>query len=317
MKTKQIDDAVRTANPARIDDLDARARADLAEILATPATEPVTGTMLTRRRVGLVAVAAVLTGAVAVGVPFVRGGDTMAYAATPPPLRYESMPGADAPALLRQLAARVAGRPDDTGPGRYAYVESKSWNLTAGESTRSVIEPTATRSWIAADGSGRLVIERAEGDRDDVVRGPGEHQLMWPLRSLSADDTTLARQLADGHPVANGPMERLVAIGDAYRQLPLPPAVRAAVLRYLADTPGLTVTGRTVDRLGRPGIGFSVESDNSGLPTRFTAVIDPDTGRLFGYEQTLTKDAGRLNVPIPSVVGYDVLVRSHYTDSTS
>jgi hypothetical protein len=36
----------------------------------------------------------------------------------------------------------------------------------------------------------------------------------------------------------------LVAAQDAYRDMPLSPAVRAAILRYLGDTPGLELSGR-------------------------------------------------------------------------
>ena len=139
---------------------------------------------------------------------------------------------------------------------------------------------------------------------------------MWPLRSLSTDDRILARQLELAHPPENGPAERLVAVEDAYAQMPLPPAVRAAVLRYLASTPGLTLTGAVTDRAGREGVAVSVESDHSGLPTRYTMIFSPDDGRLLASEDTLTTTAGQLDVPVPSVLSYSVTLAARYTDQT-
>jgi hypothetical protein len=97
--------------------------------------------------------------------------------------------------------------------------------------------------------------------------------------------------------------------------MPLPPRVRAAVLRYLAATPGLTVTGPVTDRRGRNGIGFSIESAYSGLPTRYTLIIDPRDGRLLDDEQMLTTSAGKLNVTVPAIIGYTVLLSAAYTDT--
>jgi hypothetical protein len=88
------------------------------------------------------------------------------------------------------------------------------------------------------------------------------------------------------------------------------------MLRYLSTVPGLTVLGQVTDRAGRSGVGFAVESDYSGLPTRYTVIIDPDDGRLLDCEETLTTTAGNLNVPIPSVISYTVLVSSRYTPTT-
>ena len=69
-------------------------------------------------------------------------------------------------------------------------------------------------------------------------------------------------------------------------QLPVPPAVRAATYRMLADLPGLTVTGNVRDAKGRPGAGISYayrNEDGSSVETRL--VIDPDSGSLLANEQ--------------------------------
>ena len=246
----------------------------------------------------------------------------MALGATPPLLTYRPV-AADAAGVLDHLATRVERLPDTTGDGRYAYRETRGWNLwtEVGHNQRvtSAVVPSTTKAWTAADGSGRTVRRWVEPGYppqfEDETHPADPGALMWPLRSLSADNPTLARQLEEGHPPENGPYERLVAVDDAYGEMPLPPDVRAAVLRYVARTPGLVLAGRVTDRAGREAIAVAVD-DMSGLPTRHTLLFDPADGRLLGREEMLTTSAGKLNVPIPSVIGYTVYLDSRYTDTT-
>lgn len=186
--------------------------------------------------------------------------------------------------------------------------------------TTSEVVPVLSESWISADGAGRTVTTVEDpgkgAHRENERHGPGELAGNQDLRILSADDRLLSEQLAPGHPAQNGPAERLVAIKDIYGQVPVPPAVRAAILRYLAATPTLTATGTVTDRAGRAGLAFSLDSDYSGLPTRYTLIIDPSDGRLLASEDTLTTRAGALNVPIPSVIGYTTHLAANFTDRT-
>ena len=76
-----------------------------------------------------------------------------------------------------------------------------------------------------------------------------------------------------------------------------------------------SLDGEVTDRLGRPGIAISVDTANSGLPTRHTLIIDPFTGAVLGEEQMLTTDAGLLNVSVPSVISYTAFAQSHYTQN--
>jgi hypothetical protein len=57
---------------------------------------------------------------------------------------------------------------------------------------------------------------------------------------------------------------------------------------------------------GREGVAISTESDLSRLPTEYLLVFDPATGQLLDSEQILNKSAGKLGVPIPSVIAYTV-----------
>jgi hypothetical protein len=107
---------------------------------------------------------------------------------------------------------------------------------------------------------------------------------------------------------------RLDARARADRTMPLPPKVRAAMLRYLAATATLAVEGEVTDRAGRPGLAFSLDSAYGGLPAHYTVVIDPQTGHVLDFEQMLTTDAGKLNVAVPAVISYDVYLSAQHTD---
>jgi hypothetical protein len=322
-RTQQVIATISQVNPVPAPSdpapLDARGRADLAAVLNVPTTPA----RRLRRPLRLALPTVAVMALALVVVPSVlssRGGEG-AEAAVPRALDYRpvSAPTGVA-ALLTELAARVAPLPDDTGSGRYAHLRSREWNLFTrvdGERVESEVVPQLRETWFAADGSGRTVtsVERpgkpVEISRRDV--GAGAPPTMWPLRSLSPDDEELAGQLGRGHPRENGPAERFVAVQDAYGDMPLEPGVRAAILRYVAATPGLVVTGAVDDRVGRAGIAVSVNSDYSGLPTRYTLIFDERTGRLLDSESTLTTTAGKLGVPIPSVIEYKVFLSAEYT----
>jgi hypothetical protein len=325
-----VDALLAAADPApaeRIDPtgLDGRARTDLASILATaPSAGSEPAPARRQRRLLICAGAAVaLALVVALVVPSLSGGGSTAYAATPRPLVYVPLATGEAAApLLSSVAARAATLSERDNGGRFAHVEQRSWDLFTrvdGKRVTSEVVPQRTSQWLADDGSGliRVVADLPGGTHREVRRAAGgELQHFWPLRSLSSDDRTLAAQLAQGHPVGdNGAAERLVAVQDAYAESPLAPPVRAALLRYVAATPGVVVTGRVTDRAGRDGVAVSLDSDFSGLPTRYTLIIDPDDGRLLGSESMLTERAGKLDVPVPSVIAYTVLLSADFTDA--
>lgn len=332
-----VEQSLADANPVQhsslpIHSLDARAQADLTAILdGTASTRLTAGGMAERppgrayvRPVVLAAALVAVAGVFVSGVVDLPGAGLQAadgaYAATPAQLSYQPM-ARDAAAVLNDIASRTALLPDDTRTGRYAMVSTQGWYLSTeidGQTVTSVVVPQDMTTWKAEDGSGRVVTEYTLPDEDKDVEEqyaePGELAIMWPPRSLSVDDATLTEQLEGAHPVENGSYERLIAISDAYRDMPIEPQVRAAMLRYLSATPGLQLDGLVKDRLGRLGIAVSVVGSGTGLPTRYTLIIDSETGRLLGQEQTLTTDAGKLNVPTPSVISYTAYRDSYYSD---
>lgn len=319
----------------------AQAAADLITSVPLPhATDQrrISGTSSRRHLLSAgVAVAAAAAVAIA-GLAVLRGRAEPAspgQEATPALLAFQTGgPMTSAREALLKAAASAGRQPDNIGTGKYLYVETQGWYLNtrvSGKVVRSAVIPVRRRQWIAADGSGRIdsaplppyfpsARDReawlADGQPSPQAStdnfGPGGLGLMWPPDSLSADQATLTKQLEQGHPVDLGPAETLVAVSDLYNEQPVPPAIRAALLRIVANLPGLSYDGMTTDRAGRKGIGVSLVSA-LGLPTRYIMIFDPVTGQLLDSEQVLTTSAGQLNVPIPAVISYTVYLRSDRT----
>jgi hypothetical protein len=89
--------------------------------------------------------------------------------------------------------------------------------------------------------------------------------------------------------------------------VPVPPGVRAAAYRALADMPNVESTGPTQDELGRDGVGISIDTgDTAGIavlgghPIRDSGeltlelIIDPDTSYVL-YRQTSFGEKPDLN----------------------
>jgi hypothetical protein len=180
------------------------------------------------------------------------------------------------------------------------------------------------QSW-APDLSGRLVVTAgepyfpsvehrraweqnapvAEGDTlREIVFGPGEYSTAYAAEP-PVGVPAMEAYLQAGQPGAPPDPARLVAaVTDLRREWRLGPAQRAAILQVLAQAPGVRELGGTTDRLGRSGEAFAVESDHSGLPTRYVLVVDASSGELLASEQWLTTDAGQLDVQPPAVIAY-------------
>ncbi|CUU60442.1 hypothetical protein Ga0074812_14018 [Parafrankia irregularis] len=270
-----------------------------------------------------VGMAAVLVAIVVTQLGLPRGtAPSLAQAATPPPLTYQAEAGSAREALLAVAGRiRAAEAPASSSTG-YRYVRTQSWDLSTridGVQVRSAVLPEIREVWRAPDGSGRIRTVAGEpqfpsedarqaweeegrpiADPADETFPAGGLGAMYPA-DLPTGTTELAALLATSHPVENGPAETLVAIADLCLEQVPPAPVRAALLDVLASTPDLYFQGRTVDRAGRPALAVAVDSAMSGLPTRYTLLIDPTDGRLLGQEKTLTGTAGALGVPFPAL----------------
>ncbi|UCM88087.1 CU044_5270 family protein [Streptomyces marincola] len=282
-----------------------RARADPETVAACE----VPGTAGRRgRRVGVVpAVAAGMAATAGVAalvlLPEAGGDAGRAHAVTPPPLRYVSA-AADRSAseVLGEIADRAAALPEPTGKavGTRYRVWSLSTQVASGSVTSEVVATDVRNEW-HPDGSLTQIQETPEG-AETFTDAPSAYAQPAP-----AGDEAFAAWLEAAHGRPTGDIMALQAAAhDLVTQQALGPDQRAAFLRMLAGTEGLEYDGEVTDRAGRDGQAFSAVSSSSGLPTRYTFIIDPATGDVLGQEDTLTESAGELDVPIPSVIGYEV-----------
>ncbi|MEV1287911.1 CU044_5270 family protein [Micromonospora sp. NPDC049679] len=159
-----------------------------------------------------------------------------------------------------------------------------------------------TSQWLAADGSGRMrVVRGAPTYPDEASRsfyaqhpdiGPKAGSETKDLRSGDFTVTVLpaanpaAMEQALYQPRENGPSQALVGVAGLNSQRVLDSAHRAAVLRFLAGTEGVTCRGEQTDPAGRSGIAVSAGGGRSPQPSpgdqgREYLLIDPQTGEVL------------------------------------
>ncbi len=211
------------------------------------------------------------------------------HAATPPPLAFVSHQETRPPNIaLAEIADRAAASGVPAGePGQTEYLKMRNWYLHSqvSEGTESEVIPEVT----------------------EVSR---RHA---PSARPPADAETLKGWLyRENPPDRVGPIKTYLAVTDLLRDRVLLPRERAAVLRIISGLPELRYEGETHDRAGRPGQAYSLDSDYSGLPTRYTLIVDPTNGVILANEQMLTTRAGELQVSIPSVIGYETYLRTEF-----
>lgn len=241
-------------------------------------------------------------------------------AATPSPLALPAAGRAARPHLA--ALAKVAGRaPATPSAGAYTYVHVQTW--TAGRSRGARPISRDERLWWAADRSGRAettalsqpppvpLPEASTPDTAITTYEPGKVSVV--VDAPSAQAPLLAFQLADRHPLKEGPRGVLRAVADLYRSHHLDPAQRAAALQVLADTDGVDYRGTVVDRSGRSGVAVSVDSD--GGATRDVAVFDPGAGRLLSYERVALVGAATSPSRSPALVAYVLYLNSGRTEA--
>jgi hypothetical protein len=86
------------------------------------------------------------------------------------------------------------------------------------------------------------------------------------------------------------------------------PSVAAAVLRIVADLPGLHSDQRYA------GVRVSLDVDDESYSTRHVLMFDEDTGLLIGSEELLMRSAGYLEASVPCVVSRRIYIRAARTE---
>jgi hypothetical protein len=230
--------------------------------------------------------------------------------------------GADpaAAGVLHQVALRAAQQPPEPapGPGQYLYTRSESAGTSlyvVGDGTTFLFSQPSTReSWIATDGSGRLIGTSGavrfptEEDRatwiaagsPDLYENLTEDELFDPGELFYADHADLPgdpeellelieRRDIDGIGGPNNDWGTFMIIGDLLRETSLQPKVRAALFQIAAELPGVELVGHVVDGAGRPGVAVAYTNRNTDAPHRWELIFDPTTAELLGTNDVLVE----------------------------
>jgi hypothetical protein len=264
-----LDDLLSAAG--RVDEITSgglrRGRGSLEAAIAAPRTR---GAAAPRRAARLGPLRAIaLTGAVAAAC---------AAAITIPAFTGGGHSGADASAAT---LLRAAGSAAGSQPG--GWPDAAYWHVTS-LYKRSGATIYHRQIWVAHHGQSVLRDTSLGGSVISLGTGEfpaGNAALTWDqLYALPTDPGQLGAALrADIKGAGQDPATELFAIvGDLLRESPASPALREALYDVAAGIPGVHITGKVTDELGRTGTG--VERDGE------TLVIDPRSGALLAEVET-------------------------------
>ncbi|MFB7496252.1 CU044_5270 family protein [Streptomyces sp. NPDC056161] len=319
-------DLLRRANPVPADDpptadgpLDQHAERTLNRLLHDP--HPGHRHRYTRPAWGLAACAVVLATALTV---LLGGTGTTPAVAAPRPLAVR--PHSTAVPLDR-LAALAAAAVVDGSPELRKGTHVQSWSLGMSDDRPPVTLPeerivrwhaddSRTEIVVATDPRhpGRPVLTDEDGPPHQVADGQVLSHRTYPPSWSDAppeapppDDpghlrAYLAETVRTDSPTTP---ELLDSVDELLDHWTLGARESAALVRLLADIPGLRAVGQVTDRLGRPGQAYVY--DTAG--TRRMLVLDPATGAVLGTETTFSEDQPEYGVVAGDVMDYSAWMR--------
>jgi hypothetical protein len=248
-----------------------------------------------------------LAAIVAAAILVLRSGGALA----PQPATAAGVLRASAAALDRLGGSRALG------PGDYFYTRTSVWWRYVGYGPHPYVVRSIQESWLARDGGGRSrydVVGLSGVDvnrslplaRSSDARLPAHSNpfiistlptpgilLSYPqLRGLPTDPARLEdalNRLAARHRVNQAfpqPAYRTAirwAMLRGLAEAPTSAALRAALYRVLAASPGIRLLGRTRDSIGRYGMDVAVDVQD----VRLEMIIDPATGELLQTSRTI------------------------------
>lgn len=323
--SRQREDLERRLREARpdgndVDRLTPHDREVLARIMSAnePDLAAVTPLEAARRRRSRVPVLAAAVVIAVVLVVAVVGRPRLAYAATPPPLVATAIP--QTPGEVLQTAADSV--PADRSAG--SRVRFHMWALDSeydeAGNLVSHVDPYLVTLDYGPDGTVTVTRLTDTPWSGDVPGAPPAGQLVsrdvYPPGKFQAVFTK-----PPSTPEAFGPYLRKSAFlpdkataGDYIQgamallnERPLSGAQESALLRFLAGLPDLTVNGKVVDRLGRPGIQLSATTAGAADILQ-SIIVSTDGQGILSVEATYVGHQ-RTDIPSPSVTLYNAWER--------
>ncbi|MFJ6195397.1 hypothetical protein [Micromonospora sp. NPDC092111] len=196
---------------------------------------------------------------------------------------------------LQQLAEVVEELPEPTANGRYTFTCLHVWSPRDLEPHSDDLgRYQEERLWWTAQRSGRRTVVNVDGRRSGrpTVTDYAANELMDVPPSPPDDPAGLRAYFVElrgeGPPELHNAAGLLQLVGQLHRYRPLGPRQRAALLRLLAETPGITYRGRYPDRAERFG---HVISADDGEGRREALTFDEKSGRLLSHETTGAGDS--------------------------
>ncbi|REE98816.1 CU044_5270 family protein [Thermomonospora umbrina] len=176
-------------------------------------------------------------------------------------------------------------------------------------------------------------------ERGAYPRGGGEFlggRSVEDLRDLPTDPAALAEMFlspeemgrAAGVPLGHRagadparPESKMMRVASMLGGSPIPPKVRAGLVRALAAQPGVHAIGRVTDPLGRRGVALAaddraVDADDGTFRSRSVIVFDERTGALLSRHEELTTPGGRYAEMRPGfIIDYWTVRAAGWTDT--
>jgi hypothetical protein len=197
-------------------------------------------------------------------------------------------PDAAAAATLNRLAVTAGTSGSEVGPGQYAYTDSREvQRFSAADVAHGTpaITSHAFRTWTAPSGDSWQLqggcLQRFPHDSTATAAGGNYGGLTSEqYAKLPTAPGALATYL-DEHPSGDnrGALNRFVSVGDLVGDPLTGAKLRAAAIRVLAHTSGITVEQRSRDALGRDAI--EVDYTYSMGPTVSALFFAPNTSALL------------------------------------
>ncbi len=325
MNDEELERRLRDADPSRaFAPIPAeRQRATLERIMAeTPA--PARRSRAARVRAAWIAVPAALAALAVAAVAFLNPFTApVAAAYGPAPLTYTAIDKSLAE-VVAEAKARLADSPGPATTERRS--DTVSWSLTLssdGEAEPTVYIEPLEREFVWSEDLSATQIFRTGAPFlsssglpatppnakppgtliDELTWEPGTYSPATPgaedLDAQFADDL-LQLYIEYGSGFSG---QALTAVPDLFSEFTMTNAQHADILQALLSVPDIDVLGVTTDREGREVIGVTAEAmgDQSA-----TLLISTRTGRIVGYEMSVTGPGSPLPVPVGTVASYSL-----------